>query len=187
MPCGRFILRTANKGAKADGRIGNSNGILALALPERNPENTPGASSRRPPATAPGAWHWRRPQPGVARLSVAWTCGSGSSKVEPQGFPGVEDLGTTSWGKRGGLLDTLPEDSPFLQIDPPQRRQQTLAGLKRILVRESQAQPLLLVFEDLHWIDSETQALLDSLIESLPTSCWASGPTGPSTSPARSA
>ena len=30
-------------------------------------------------------------------------------------------------------------------------------------------QPLLLVFEDLHWIDSETQALLDTLVESLPT------------------
>ena len=29
--------------------------------------------------------------------------------------------------------------------------------------------PLLLVFEDLHWIDAETQALLDSLVESLPT------------------
>ena len=30
-------------------------------------------------------------------------------------------------------------------------------------------QPLLVVFEDLHWIDAETQALLDSLVESLPT------------------
>ena len=30
-------------------------------------------------------------------------------------------------------------------------------------------QPLLLVFENLHWIDAETQAVLDSLIESLPT------------------
>jgi class 3 adenylate cyclase/predicted ATPase len=67
------------------------------------------------------------------------------------------------------LLDALPEDSPFLQLDPPQRRQRTLDGLKRILLRESQVQPLLLVFEDMHWIDSETQALLDSLIESLPT------------------
>src|SRR5207249_9610114 len=37
------------------------------------------------------------------------------------------------------------------------------------LLRESQVQPLLLVFEDLHWIDTETQALLDSLVESLPT------------------
>ena len=67
------------------------------------------------------------------------------------------------------LLDALPEDSPFVQLDPPQRRQRTLDALKRVLLRESQVQPLLLVFEDLHWIDSETQALLDSLIESLPS------------------
>jgi class 3 adenylate cyclase/predicted ATPase len=67
------------------------------------------------------------------------------------------------------LLDALSEDSSFLQLDPPQRRQRTLDGLKRILLRESQVQPLLLVFEDLHWIDSETQALLDNLVESLPT------------------
>jgi class 3 adenylate cyclase/tetratricopeptide (TPR) repeat protein len=67
------------------------------------------------------------------------------------------------------LSDALPEDSPFLQLDPAQRRQRTLDGLKRILLRESQVQPLLLVFEDLHWIDSETRALLDSLIESMPT------------------
>jgi len=38
-----------------------------------------------------------------------------------------------------------------------------------LLLRESQVQPLLLIFEDLHWIDSETQALLNSLVESLPT------------------
>jgi class 3 adenylate cyclase/tetratricopeptide (TPR) repeat protein/ABC-type thiamine transport system ATPase subunit len=67
------------------------------------------------------------------------------------------------------LLDALPEDSPFLQLDPPQRRQRTLDALKRVLLRESQEQPLLLVFEDLHWIDSETQALLGSLVETLPT------------------
>jgi class 3 adenylate cyclase/tetratricopeptide (TPR) repeat protein len=68
-----------------------------------------------------------------------------------------------------GLLDALPDDSPFLTLDPPQRRQRTLDALKRLLLRETQEQPLLLVFEDLHWIDTETQALLDSLIESLPT------------------
>jgi class 3 adenylate cyclase len=67
------------------------------------------------------------------------------------------------------LLDALPVDSPFLTLDPPQRRQRTLDGLKRLLMRESQVQPLLLVFEDLHWIDSETQVLLDGLVESLPT------------------
>ena len=67
------------------------------------------------------------------------------------------------------LLDAVPDDSPFLHLDPPQRRQRTLDGLKRVLLRESQVQPLLLVFEDLHWIDAETQALLNSLVESLPT------------------
>src|SRR5262249_50850153 len=67
------------------------------------------------------------------------------------------------------LLDALPADSPFLTLDPPQRRQRTLDGLKRLLVRESHVQPLVLVFEDLHWIDTETQALLDSLVESVPT------------------
>src|SRR6266851_5058144 len=67
------------------------------------------------------------------------------------------------------LLDALPDDSPFRQLDPAQRRQRTLTALKRVLLRESQVQPLLLVFEDLHWLDTETQALLDSLVESLPT------------------
>jgi predicted ATPase len=67
------------------------------------------------------------------------------------------------------LLDAVPDDSPFLKLDPPQRRQRTLDGVKRVLLRESQVQPLLLVCEDLHWIDTETQALLDRLVESLPT------------------
>ena len=67
------------------------------------------------------------------------------------------------------LLDALPDDSPFFRLEPSQRRQCTLDALKRVLLRESQVQPLLLVFEDLHWIDTETQALLDNLVESLPT------------------
>ena len=69
------------------------------------------------------------------------------------------------------LLDALPDNGPFLRLDPPQRRQRTLEALTRVLLRESQVQPLLLVFEDLHWIDTETQALLDRLVDSLPTAC----------------
>jgi len=67
------------------------------------------------------------------------------------------------------LLDVAVEDQQWQSLDPPQRRQRTLDAVRRLLLRESQVQPLLLVIEDLHWIDSETQALLDSLIESLPT------------------
>jgi predicted ATPase len=67
------------------------------------------------------------------------------------------------------LLDALPADSAFPSLDPAQRRQRTLEALKRMLLRESQVRPLLVVFENLHWIDSETQAFLNSLIDSLPT------------------
>ena len=67
------------------------------------------------------------------------------------------------------LLDVPVEDASWQALDPPQRRQRTLEALKHVLLRESQVQPLLLVFENLHWIDAETQTLLDGLVESLPT------------------
>jgi tetratricopeptide (TPR) repeat protein len=66
------------------------------------------------------------------------------------------------------LLD-VPVDEPEWQaLDPRQRRQQTLDAVKRVFLRESERQPVAVVFEDLHWIDGETQALLDALVESLP-------------------
>jgi class 3 adenylate cyclase/tetratricopeptide (TPR) repeat protein len=67
------------------------------------------------------------------------------------------------------LLDVPIDDKDWDALDPPQRRRQTLEAVRRLLLRESQVQPLLLIFEDLHWIDSETQALLDGLMDSLPT------------------
>src|SRR6266540_2146692 len=54
-------------------------------------------------------------------------------------------------------------------MDPQIRRKRTLEAIKRLLVRESLNQPLILVFEDLHWLDSETQAFLTLLSESLAT------------------
>src|SRR4030095_1563023 len=65
------------------------------------------------------------------------------------------------------LLDVPVEDAAWQTLDAPQRRQRTLDAVKRLLLRESQVQSLLVVFEDLHWIDRETQALLDSLVDSL--------------------
>ena len=67
------------------------------------------------------------------------------------------------------LLDVPVEDRHWQDLDPTQRRQRTLEAIKGLLLRESQVQPLLLVVENLHWIDAETQAVLDSLIDSLPT------------------
>ena len=42
-----------------------------------------------------------------------------------------------------------------------------LDAIKRIILRESLNQPLVVIFEDLHWIDEQTQALLDLLAESI--------------------
>jgi class 3 adenylate cyclase/tetratricopeptide (TPR) repeat protein len=67
------------------------------------------------------------------------------------------------------LLDVPVEDASWLALDPPRRRRDTIDALKRLMLCEARERPLLLVFEDLHWIDSETQALLDELVESLPT------------------
>jgi class 3 adenylate cyclase/tetratricopeptide (TPR) repeat protein len=66
------------------------------------------------------------------------------------------------------LLDVPTDDQHWSTLDPPQRRRRTLDSVKRLLLRESEIQPLLLVFEDLHWIDSETQSVLDELVKSLP-------------------
>jgi class 3 adenylate cyclase/tetratricopeptide (TPR) repeat protein len=67
------------------------------------------------------------------------------------------------------LLDVPLEDAEWTRLDPAQRRQRTLDAVKRLFLRESQVQPLVVIFEDLHWIDGETQAVLDGLVESLPT------------------
>ncbi len=67
------------------------------------------------------------------------------------------------------LLDVPVEDRGWEVLSPPERRQRTIDALKRLLLRESQVQPLLAVVEDLHWIDTEAQAALDRLVESLPT------------------
>jgi predicted ATPase len=66
------------------------------------------------------------------------------------------------------LLDVPPEDPVWDALDGPGRRRATLDAVRPLLLREARVQPLLLVFEDLHWIDPETQALLDALVEGLP-------------------
>ena len=66
------------------------------------------------------------------------------------------------------LFDVPIEDPQWQSLDPRQRREQTMTAVRHLLLRESQVQPLCVVFEDLHWIDSETQALLDILIQDIP-------------------
>ena len=75
------------------------------------------------------------------------------------------------------LEDTLPYVLNVLSVtqaakqlaamDSQIKRRRTLEAIKRIIVRESINQPLVVIFEDLHWMDGETQALLNLLVESV--------------------
>jgi class 3 adenylate cyclase/tetratricopeptide (TPR) repeat protein len=66
------------------------------------------------------------------------------------------------------LLDLPVEDPAWRVLDPEHRRQSALEGVRRLLFRQSRVQPLLLVFENLQWIDAESQVFLNRLVESLP-------------------
>jgi predicted ATPase len=66
-----------------------------------------------------------------------------------------------------GLLGIVEVPDPLGQMDPQIKRQRTLDAIKRIVVRESLRQPLIVIFEDLHWIDEQTQTLLDLLADSI--------------------
>src|SRR5260370_6465944 len=59
------------------------------------------------------------------------------------------------------LLGISESDDPLAPLDPQTRRRRTLEAIKRLLVRESLSQPLIVEFEDLHWIVSETNGLLN--------------------------
>ncbi len=66
------------------------------------------------------------------------------------------------------LLGIAVTDHHWEALGATDRRQRMLDAVKHLVLRESQTQPVVLLFEDLHWIDTETQALLDTLVDSLP-------------------
>jgi class 3 adenylate cyclase/tetratricopeptide (TPR) repeat protein len=67
-----------------------------------------------------------------------------------------------------GMLQSLPATEPFLSRPPAERREQAAAAVLRLMHRESQVQPLVLVFEDMHWASPETQRSLDLVVNVLP-------------------
>jgi class 3 adenylate cyclase/predicted ATPase len=66
-----------------------------------------------------------------------------------------------------GLFGIIEGPDPLSMMDPQVKRQRTLDAIQRIILAESFKQPMVVMFEDLHWIDEQTQALLDLLAESI--------------------
>jgi class 3 adenylate cyclase/tetratricopeptide (TPR) repeat protein len=67
------------------------------------------------------------------------------------------------------LLEVAESDDQIARMDPEMRRRRTLDAIKRLLLRESLHQPLIVVFEDLHWLDDGSRALLNLLADSIGT------------------
>ncbi len=66
-----------------------------------------------------------------------------------------------------GLLGIQEGPDPLAQMHSQVKRVRTLDAIKRIILRESLNQPTVVIFEDLQWIDGETQALLDLLADGI--------------------
>ena len=58
-------------------------------------------------------------------------------------------------------------DRPLADDGPLNQASADLAGIRQIILAESLVQPVVMVFEDVHWIDEQTQALLDLLADSI--------------------
>jgi class 3 adenylate cyclase/tetratricopeptide (TPR) repeat protein len=65
------------------------------------------------------------------------------------------------------LLGIQQRPDPLVHMEGRAKKQGMLEAVIRIILRESVTQPLVLIFEDLHWIDGETQELLNDLVDEL--------------------
>ena len=65
--------------------------------------------------------------------------------------------------------ESLEDADPLAQMDGQIKKRRTLEAIKRILLRERLNQPLMVIFEDLHWIDEQTQEFLNLLADSIGT------------------
>jgi len=67
------------------------------------------------------------------------------------------------------VLGVPSDDRQWEQLDPPQRREAVLEAIRHLLLRLALDRPVVLVVEDLHWIDEGTQEVLDALVDALAT------------------
>ena len=66
------------------------------------------------------------------------------------------------------LLRVPVDDAEWRAAEPARRRERMLDAVRRLVLQASRHRPFLLVFEDLHWVDGQTQDVLDRLTEILP-------------------
>jgi class 3 adenylate cyclase/tetratricopeptide (TPR) repeat protein len=126
-------------------------------------------------------WTVLEGRPVVYRKSTAWVPVREMLRsyfhIEPDDAPAAarEKVATRLAAVAAALVPTLPalltvldlpaQEPAWEALEPAQRRRGILDAVRQLFVHEARRAPLLLVFEDLHRIDEETQALLDTLVE----------------------
>ena len=65
------------------------------------------------------------------------------------------------------LLDVDPGDDAVARMDPMERRAGIFESLRTLLVEQCQRRPIVVVIEDLHWIDEKSEEALASLVDAL--------------------
>jgi class 3 adenylate cyclase/tetratricopeptide (TPR) repeat protein len=66
------------------------------------------------------------------------------------------------------LLDVPVSDERWRRLDPLERRRDTMRAVQHVLVRESQVRPVLVAVDDLHWVDVDSEALLQTIVDAVP-------------------
>src|SRR5262249_54077854 len=67
----------------------------------------------------------------------------------------------------GNIVSDDADDAEYAALEPPERRRRIFGAVSRIVLRESERRPVLIVVENAHWIDTETAALVDLLVEQI--------------------
>jgi class 3 adenylate cyclase len=65
------------------------------------------------------------------------------------------------------LMAVDPGDEALTAMEPAARRKQLVDAVLALSLRGAQWRPLILVYEDLHWIDTSTEALLGTLLDAI--------------------
>jgi len=84
---------------------------------------------------------------------------------------GLKMLGADEASTLPYLLELLAvKDSGIdkIPMSPEERKNRIIEALKRIVLKGSEIRPLIMAFEDLHWIDKSSEDQLKHLLESIP-------------------
>ncbi|MDX2315485.1 MAG: adenylate/guanylate cyclase domain-containing protein [Gammaproteobacteria bacterium] len=65
------------------------------------------------------------------------------------------------------LMDLPASDPSWIKLNPQQQAIRIIDGAKNLLLKAAESQPMVLIFEDLHWVDSGSQKVLNALVDAM--------------------